>query len=271
MSEKDREVRTDPWTGVTYRLEAGEKAPPRPHLTDACLRFLNLHASFEDQRKPGSLARDHIDDCPQCQQFIARKEWERKKEEELLSSPDVEALVAEYAQRFRVPVWQRRKVQLAAGLIVLILCSLWLVYSFLGDRSADGGVSRPQQVTLAVSVTPHADRALHSRSASLDRTFQEGGATAISKIFTGGSEQAILSTARWIAMKRHTALIPVLITALADPRLTVRVNVINALRAMPPLSVQPHLAALNAAAAAESDVGLTAALQGFASAVAQAR
>ncbi len=260
MSEKDREVRTDPWTGVTYRLEAGEKAPPRPHLTDACLRFLNLHASFEDQRKPGSLARDHIDDCPQCQQFIARKEWERKKEEELLSSPDVEALVAEYAQRFRVPVWQRRKVQLAAGLIVLILCSLWLVYSFLDDRSADGGVSRPQQVTLAVSVTPHADRELQQIFAELDRTYQEGGVQAIGKIFSRGQEQDIVFAEHWSARRRHGNLIGVLVGALTDPRIKVRTGALAALRRMSPLGVNPYQNGLNLAATSEPDPQLAGAI-----------
>ena len=271
MSEGDRKVHTDPWTGVTYRLEAGEKAPPRPRLTDSCLRFLNLHASFEDQRQPGSMARQHIDDCPQCRQYIARKEWERKKEEELLSSPDVEALVAEYAKRFRVPVWQRRRVQLAAGLIVLILGSLWLLYSFLATRSAEGSASQAPYATLTVSPTPTLDRLRETDRTALDRSYQDGGVLAINKVFSDGSEMDVLKALDWIRDRQVLSMIPTVVGALTDPRIEVRRKATLTLLRLPPLSIKPFQSALNSAASTESDPVVAAGMQKLATRVAQAR
>ncbi len=263
MSERERRVCTDPWTGVTYEKKAGEKVPPRAHLTDECLRLLNLYAAFEDQRKPGSLARQHVDACPNCQKYIARKEWERKKEEELLSSPDVEALVADYAKRFRVPVWQRRKFIAAAS--VLAVGALGL------GAKAWFGRSGPQPVGNGGSPTPNIDRDRTLREQRLDRAFQEGGTPAIAKILSDGSEKEVLVGMQWIRSRQHTSLIPLLVGALSDSRNSVRFKAALCLGNMPPLPIKPFQAALNAAATAETDQVIAAAMQRLATKVAQAR
>jgi len=262
MSEKDRRVRTDPWSGVTYRLEAGENVPPRPHLSDTCLRFLNLHGAFEDQRQPGSKARDHIDGCPQCRQYIARKEWERKKEEELLSSPDVEALVAKYAKRFRVPFYQRRKFLAAAS--VLALGALGL------GAKAWFGHSGPQTAG-TTSVTADLDAMIARHFTDLDRQFAEGGGAAIAKVFSHGALLDVQYAIKWIGDRQHTSLIPLLVNALLDPRIEVRSTSLFALHRMPPLSVKPFQPALDNAASTESDPSLGTALQNFADAIRRAR
>ncbi|HGY90862.1 MAG TPA: hypothetical protein ENK43_06805 [Planctomycetes bacterium] len=253
MSERERRVCTDPWTGVTYEKKAGEKVPPRAHLTDECLRLLNLYAAFEDQRKPGSLARQHVDACPNCQKYIARKEWERKKEEELLSSPDVEALVADYAKRFRVPVWQRRKFIAAAS--VLALGALGL------GAKAWFGRSGPQPVGNGGSPTPHADRHVFDANARLDRLFNQGGIGAVSGHLVGASELETLRVLRWISMRGQTALIPTVIPLLSDPRLAIRNGAAGTLSILPPVPIKPFLQSIRQAAASETDARLRGSLE----------
>ncbi len=263
MSEHERRIWTDPWTGVTYEQKAGETPPPRARLTAACLRNLNLYASFDDQKKPDSLARQHIDDCPHCQQYMERKEWERKKEEELLSSPEVEALVAEYAKRFRVPVWQRRKFLAAAS--VLALGALGL------GAKAWFGRGGPRPVGNGGSPTPNLDRTRTLERIQLDRAFQEGGPQAIGKILSDGRELEILVALDWIRDRQVSVMIPNVVGALSDSRVEVRRKATLTLLRLPPLAIKPFQSSLDAAAANESVPSIAAGMQKLAMKVAQAR
>ncbi len=254
MREKDWRIRTDPWSGVTYRLEVGEKPPPRPVLTDTCRHLLNLHASFEDQRKPGTMARKHIDGCPQCQQYMARREWERRKEEELLSSPDVEALVAEYAKRFRVPFYQRRRVQLIAGLVALILTVVAVILVATMQWGLQGSSSSVTFSPATLSVSPSLIRRdLAAIEARLDQTFASGGASAVSASLVGASTEEILRTFRWVAVRNRTAMIPALVAFLSDSRISVRRGAVGTLLLLPLNAIKPFVSSIRQASAIETD------------------
>ena len=240
-----------------------ESPPRRPYLSDECLRFIQFHAAFEDQRQPGSYARQHIDECTNCQQYFARVAWDRKKEEELLSSPEVEALVAKYAARFRVPFWQRRKFIAAASVLALGALTLGVKAWF--------GHSSPQPVGTGGSVTPNLDRSFARWDQRLDAAYAQGGVPAISKIFTQGSPNDIGNTVRWIIDRQHTALIPVVVGALTDPRAEVRGLALATLRQLPILAVKPYQSAIASAATAEPNPGLGVAMQKFATEVQNAR
>ena len=250
-----------------------------------------IHAAFEDQRQPGSHARRHIDQCPACRQYFIRTEWERKKEEERLNAPEVEALVAKYARRFQLPFWQRRKVQVAAGIVVVLV-----VLVFLGLLAANSlkatGASRTPVVSLlgvfgvgvdawfggsgsptasATSVTPALDRRIARELTDLDRRYAEGGTPAIAKVFAEGSLLDVQLVTEWIHVRQHTSLLPLLVNALTDPRLQVRGASLFSLHKMPPLAVKTYQAALDAAAATESDPSLAIALQNFANRIRHAK
>ncbi len=256
--------------GATGRDSDGR--PRRPILDDACIRFLSIHSAFEDQRKPGSMAREHIDGCKACQQYFRWQEWNRKREEEFYASPEVVGLVEEYARRFRLPFWQRRRVQLTGGLLLLLLAVTLVL--FLATRSRARGA--PPVLAIGVtaspgSPTPNIDRDRALREQELDRTFQEGGAPAIAKILSKGSETEVLIAMQWIRSRQHTSLIPSLVGALSDPRNSVRFKATLCLGNMPPIPIKPFQATLNAAAAAETDQVIAVAMQRLATKVAQAR
>ena len=245
--------------------------PRRPILCDECIRFLSIHSAFEDQREAGSMAREHIDGCEACQQYFTWKEWNRKREEAFYTSPEVVARVEEYARRFRLPFWQRRRVQLTGGLLLLIACAALVI--FLASHRTQGtppvlfiGVTAPGGVP-----TPNIDRDRTLREQRLDRAFQEGGTPAITKILSDGSEKEVLVAMQWIRSRQHTSLIPLLVGALSDSRNSVRFKAALCLGNMPPLPIKPFQAALNAAATAETDQVIAAAMQRLATKVAQAR
>ncbi len=262
MSERKRRIWTDPLTGVTYEPKAGERVPPRAQLTAACLRNLNLYASFEDQRKPDSLARQHIDDCPNCRKYMERKEWEARKEEELLSSPEVEALVAEYARRFRVPVWQRRRFLTAASV---------LAFGALGLGAwAWFGRGRPRPVGSGGSLTPNADRVVAQANARFDQAFSQGGAAAIATMLGTASELEILRILRWTAMRNEVSMIPAVVGLLGDPRPSIRNGVVGTLAVLPPAPIKPFLPAIRQAASIETDARLRASMEHLARVVDEA-
>ncbi|HGY93011.1 MAG TPA: hypothetical protein ENK43_17745 [Planctomycetes bacterium] len=241
----------------------GKGGPPRPRLDDACISYLQMHAAFEDQRRPGSHARKHIDQCEECQKHLARSKWESEQEEAFLSSKEVTDLVAEYARRFRVPVWQRRKFIAAASVVALGALGL--------GAKAWFGRSGPRPVGNGGSVTPNADRALQDILTDLDRAYQEGGVQAIVKVFSEGNEEEVLRAEHWLTFRQHQSLIGTLIGALSDPRIKVRIGALGALRRMPPLAVKPYQNALNSAVASEPDPQMANLLQTFANAIARAR
>ncbi len=240
----------------------GKGGPPRPRLDDACISYLQMHAAFEDQRRPGSHARKHIDQCEECQKHLARSKWEREQEAAFLSSKEVTDLVAEYARRFRVPVWQRRKFIAAASVVALGALGL--------GAKAWFGRNGPRPVGNGGSVTPNADRALQDILTDLDRAYQEGGVQAIAKIFARGTEQEALRAEHWMALRVDPNLIGVLISALSDPRLKVRAGALATLKRMPPLSVKPYQGTLNAAASSETNPELSTLLQAYATEIARA-
>ncbi|HGY93010.1 MAG TPA: hypothetical protein ENK43_17740 [Planctomycetes bacterium] len=251
----------------------GKGGPPRPRLDDACISYLQMHAAFEDQRRPGSHARKHIDQCEECQKHLARSKWEREQEAAFLSSKEVTDLVAEYARRFRVPFWQRRRVQLTGALVLLLACVALVI--FLATKNATRGADSVLFINPAVgnsgSITPNADRALQDILTDLDRAYQEDGVQAIAKIFARGTEQEALRAEHWMALRVDPNLIGVLISALSDPRLKVRAGALATLKRMPPLSVKPYQGTLNAAASSETNPELSTLLQAYATEIARAR
>ncbi len=269
-----------------------EKAPPRPHLTQECENDLMIHAGFEDQRAPGSHARQHIDQCASCQQYLARREWERRKEEELLSSADVEDLVAKYAKRFQLRFWRRRKVQVAAAIlaVLLVLTALGVfavrslraagvsggpAASFMGvlgvGIDAWFGHGGPRPVGTGGSPTPNVVHGIQQGFADLDRAYAEGGVASIDKVFSRGTTEEVVEAAHWAAESPKIPLIPTLVNALSDGRFEVRKGALAALMRMPALSVKPFLSSLNAAATSEPNPQFAGVLQAYAATVAQAR
>ncbi|HGY93009.1 MAG TPA: hypothetical protein ENK43_17735 [Planctomycetes bacterium] len=217
-----------------------------------------MHAAFEDQRRPGSHARKHIDQCEECQKHLARSKWEREQEAAFLSSKEVTDLVAEYARRFRVPFWQRRRVQLTGALVLLLACVALVI--FLATKNATRGADSVLFINPAVgsggSVTPHLDRTLAGIESRLDQLFNSTGAVGVAASLNGASEQEILQTFRWIAVKRKTAMIPTLIGFLGDPRIGLRRGAVGVLLLLPLSASKPFLQSIRQAAASETNAQL---------------
>ena len=245
--------------------------PRRPVLCDECIRFLSIHSAFEDQREDGSMAREHIDGCEACQQYFAWKEWNRKREEAFYTSPEVVGLVEEYARRFRLPFWQRRRVQLTGGLLLLVACAALVI--FLASHRAQGtppvlfiGITAPSG-----SPTPNVVKAISESFDGLDRVYVEGGVPAINKVFSEGTTQDILAAAHWAAERVKTPLIPTFVAALADGRIEVRKAATAALMRMPPLTVKPFVSSVSQADSMEPNPQFGMVLQSFATEISRAR
>ncbi len=235
--------------GSTGRDSDGR--PRRPILDDACIRFLSIHSAFEDQRKPGSMAREHIDGCKACQQYFRWQEWNRKREEEFYASPEVVGLVEEYARRFRLPFWQRRRVQLAGGLLLLLLAVTLVL--FLATRSRARGAPPVLAIGVTGSPTPNLDRDIAALTARLDQLFSSGGASAVASSLTSASAQEILDTFVWVSLTRRVAMIPMVVGYIGDSRFEVRKGAVHTLLQMPPAPTKPFVPVIRQAAAAEGD------------------
>jgi len=264
------------------KVDGRRDRPRRPILCDECIRFLSIHSAFEDQREAGSMAREHIDGCEACQQYFVWKEWNRKREEAFYTSPEVVGLVEEYAKRFQLPFWQRRKVHVAAAIlaVLLVLTALGVfavrslraagvsggpAASFMGvlgvGIDAWFGGSGPRPVGTGGSPTPNADRHVRDANTRLDRMFNHGGAPAISGHLVGASELETLRVLRWISMRGQTAMIPTVVSLLSDPRLTIRNGATGTLAILPPIPIKPYVQSIRQAAASETNARLRGSLE----------
>ncbi|MCA9322967.1 MAG: hypothetical protein KDB53_19660, partial [Planctomycetes bacterium] len=184
------------------------------------------------------LMKDHMGACPSCQAFITRRDLSRS----WVSSPaDVAALEARRAD-FPRPLHRRRWFQVSAAAVLVSVGGLGAQAWFKRTR-----VKTSSKIDAATRVRMEWNR-------DFEAMFASGGSARISSIISRGDPREIGPLAEWIRETNRVSLVPLVLPLLQDSRIGLRTAAAGVIwHFAPGGAMLPHLSAVSAARAAESD------------------